>query len=177
MTMGKRGTKGEKQLNMIGQKFERLLVLKYDEGVSKLKGCDCYLCRCDCDTEKVISGRNLRDSRTKSCGCLNREKATERCRKLGNLQGENHSSYLHGFKFKHKVFREVIRVRDKVCQICGKTKEENGEELTAHHLDGDDYNHDMKNGVALCRGCHSMVTRGRNVWRPSYERTLGARTA
>ena len=34
-----------------------------------------YLCRCDCGTEKIVIGRNIKNGTSKSCGCLRRENA------------------------------------------------------------------------------------------------------
>lgn len=33
-----------------------------------------YLCRCDCGTEFIVLGSNLLAGRTKSCGCLKKER-------------------------------------------------------------------------------------------------------
>lgn len=34
-----------------------------------------WVCQCDCDNEKTIEHSNLASGRTRSCGCLNKEKA------------------------------------------------------------------------------------------------------
>lgn len=34
------------------------------------------LCRCDCGTERIIQKQNLKEGRTKSCGCLRKEVST-----------------------------------------------------------------------------------------------------
>ncbi len=51
------------------QRFGRLVVIKH-------VGRGFWLCRCDCGTEKVIGGGNLRTGSTTSCGCYNKERAT-----------------------------------------------------------------------------------------------------
>jgi len=167
MPRGFSNTVGQEQLGMINKKFERLLVLNYDFGMSKLKGRDYYLVRCDCGQEKIVKGKNLRNKGTRSCGCLSREVHSKRCKQI-NVFGENHPAYYHGFKTEEREFREVIRARDKVCQICGKTKEDEGKNLITHHLDGNHYNNDPENGALLCNSCHATVTRGGNVWRPNH---------
>ncbi len=43
-----------------------------------------FECRCSCGTVKVIRADNVRSGVTRSCGCLNREKASERLKKLHN---------------------------------------------------------------------------------------------
>ena len=37
-----------------------------------------YLCKCTCGNEKIIRGKDLKYNKIKSCGCLNKEKTTER---------------------------------------------------------------------------------------------------
>ena len=32
-----------------------------------------WLCRCDCGTEAIVMGENLKNGRSKSCGCLRDE--------------------------------------------------------------------------------------------------------
>ena len=45
----------------------------------------CYFeCRCSCGTMNIIRADNVKSGATVSCGCLSREKASERLRKLHN---------------------------------------------------------------------------------------------
>lgn len=60
-----------KVIDMTGLRYNRLLILKQN-GVNH-KGQKTWLCRCDCGTEKVIGGYEIRIGKTKSCGCLNAE--------------------------------------------------------------------------------------------------------
>jgi hypothetical protein len=60
---------------LIGQRFNRLVVIAYADTTGKRAR---WLCRCDCGAEKVVTGKSLRGSHTKSCGCFNREQARER---------------------------------------------------------------------------------------------------
>lgn len=64
-----------KFIDLTGQKFERLTVIKWirKNKQSRYK----WLCRCDCGQEVVVLGYNLRNGHTKSCGCLNKEKITK----------------------------------------------------------------------------------------------------
>lgn len=59
-----------KRLNLVGQKYNRLLVIEF-AFVRREK--TYWKCLCDCGTEKIIAGCSLRSGRTKSCGCLNLE--------------------------------------------------------------------------------------------------------
>lgn len=65
--------------DMTGQKFNRWNVISY--AYSK-DGLAFWNCRCDCGTERVVSGANLRKGLSKSCGCLNAEKASEHCKSM-----------------------------------------------------------------------------------------------
>jgi hypothetical protein len=62
-------------IDLTDQVFGRLTVL---EDVGKDKWRDTlWLCKCSCGKEKVVSGSNLRSGNTKSCGCLQKELASE----------------------------------------------------------------------------------------------------
>lgn len=63
-----------KLIDMTGQKFGRLLVMKRSgllpNGSTSLKA---WLCKCDCGDMVVVRGSCLRSGNTKSCGCYARE--------------------------------------------------------------------------------------------------------
>lgn len=57
--------------NIKGQRFGRLVVL---ENVGKVKwGHYIWECKCDCGNKKIIRGGDLRNAKTKSCGCLQKK--------------------------------------------------------------------------------------------------------
>lgn len=56
--------------DITGQKFSRLTVIKY---IGNFK----WLCKCDCGKERVCYGGDLRQGKTKSCGCLRNERIKE----------------------------------------------------------------------------------------------------
>lgn len=57
-------------IDLIGQRFGRLTVIRRD-GANK-NGSATWLCKCDCGNVKVVSGRDLINGDTKSCGCSRR---------------------------------------------------------------------------------------------------------
>lgn len=61
--------------DLTGKTFNRLTVIKRAE-VGKKEVY--YLCKCTCGKEKIIRGKDLKYNKIKSCGCLNKEKTTER---------------------------------------------------------------------------------------------------
>lgn len=58
------------KLNLIGQKFGRLMVISE---APKQKRCIQWNCLCDCGAKTIVSTSNLRAGYTKSCGCLHLE--------------------------------------------------------------------------------------------------------
>ena len=67
--------------SLIGQKYGMLTVI--GQAPSTNKGKRCWLCRCDCGTEKIILGENLTRGTTVSCGCKHRNDLTGQ--KIGKL--------------------------------------------------------------------------------------------
>lgn len=56
-------------------------------------------------------------------------------------------------------YREkCFSVYERECKACGST-----ENVEIHHLDGDQYNNDIRNLVPLCSDCHSKVHSARDV--------------
>lgn len=70
--MGKKSTK----IDLTGQPYGRWLVL--EEAGHDKNGHDFWRCRCSCGTERVVLGSSLRNEKSKSCGCLSRERTVER---------------------------------------------------------------------------------------------------
>lgn len=61
-----------------GERIGRLTVLEIDKERSE-KGKVFWRCKCDCGQEKSIQATSLFSGKTKSCGCLQKEAATELC--------------------------------------------------------------------------------------------------
>jgi len=84
-------------INLVGKKFGRWRVRalhperkrygKADNAVAAL-----WYCVCDCDTERLVFGSNLRRGLSRSCGCLIREKTRARSTKHGHAKRGNHTS-------------------------------------------------------------------------------------
>lgn len=55
-----------------GERYGRLTVIKFAGHSGKNRGA-LWLCRCDCGTETLSRGTDLRSGKKKSCGCLQRE--------------------------------------------------------------------------------------------------------
>lgn len=83
-----------KKLNLIGQRFGRLTVIREAtiEEKKNLKGVFWY-CLCDCGKEKITRTACLRSGDTKSCGCYNKERIAEtQHNKIIDMTGQKYGS-------------------------------------------------------------------------------------
>lgn len=62
-----------KKKNLEGKTFGRLTVIKRDETAKR----SAWLCECECGKTKVIQQCHLLSGATKSCGCIQKEKASK----------------------------------------------------------------------------------------------------
>lgn len=91
-----------KIIDLTGQKFERLMPIKY---IGKNKwGQSLWLCQCDCGNEKIIRMDHLLTKFTQSCGCLKIERTIQ-----SNQQRT-------GFKKTKKIIKQLDN--NKVLAIC-----------------------------------------------------------
>lgn len=89
-----------KPLNLVGQRFGKLLVL---EKVPSIKKQSAFFCMCDCGVGKVIIGSELNRGNYKSCGCNRTPRTTHEYRDhplydiwkgmKARCYDKNHSSY------------------------------------------------------------------------------------
>ena len=86
--------------------------------------------------------------------------------------GENNANWNGGSSFEPypssftERLKESIRTRDnRVCQICGKTEEENTFRLDVHHIDYDKNNCKIENLISLCKSCHIKTNFSREFWK------------
>lgn len=93
-----------KKINLIGQRYGRLMVLKeseprkyFDKSRNKFRQRRTWICLCDCGNEHIVLQSSLRKSNgTKSCGCLARERAStsnERLQAITTHGLSNHTLY------------------------------------------------------------------------------------
>ena len=94
-----------RQTEVIGQKFGKLTITKYDHTERKYDRNHLYfLCKCDCGNNCVTSYINLKSGGTKSCGCLKLKSCHDDImgKKFGKLTViENHHT-------KHKEGRDRV---------------------------------------------------------------------
>ena len=74
-----------------GNRYDRLLVLGR-KGTNLFKRAT-WLCRCDCGRVVVVTGHNLRQGNTRSCGCLHREVQINSVRTHGMTKTRTYKSW------------------------------------------------------------------------------------
>jgi hypothetical protein len=79
--------------NLVGQKFGTLLVVEppitITSGKQKKAGSKCL---CDCGNTKIIFNCHLKNGHTQSCGCVAKEKASNRIYKV-HLKNTKHTPW------------------------------------------------------------------------------------
>jgi hypothetical protein len=74
---------GRHAIDLVGQRFGRLVVL---ERAGSNKDSALWRCRCDCGTTTIVSRAHLLGAHnTRSCGCLQRERAR---RHIGSVNAQ-----------------------------------------------------------------------------------------
>ena len=63
-----------KFIDLTGQKFGRLTVLELGIKPDVKSKEKFWLCKCECGNQTVVSGYQLRNGKTKSCGCITKER-------------------------------------------------------------------------------------------------------
>ena len=120
---------------------------------------------------KEFSVPNHRNETAKFCSyeCMGKYRSE-------NYVGENHPNWKGGISYNpycllfNDVFKKYIRdYYNNRCFLCGKTKEENGQNLDVHHVN---YDKDCLCGsqcdfVPLCKSCHVKTNNNRKYWEDS----------
>ena len=65
-------------IDLTGQRFGRWVVLRRADPPLDKTNHPLWHCKCDCGTEADVIGYSLRTGRSRSCGCLSRELASQR---------------------------------------------------------------------------------------------------
>jgi hypothetical protein len=78
-----------KFINLIGKKFEKLLVIRREidyicpSGQRKIM----WLCKCDCGNKTIVASQELKNGDTKSCGCIKRKSPSNYINLIGKRFG------------------------------------------------------------------------------------------
>ncbi len=156
--------------DLTGQKFERLLVMKFI-GPHPKERSSLFLCKCDCGNEIVVRGYSLKRGDQKSCGCLRKELMPLANYKHGRSLTKE---YLSAKRVKRKELHlehdsmwtedmdRSIRNFYSECVVCGIDREEHinsyGKDLAIDHVLPLKLGYGLKpgNAVILCQRCNSI---------------------
>ncbi len=74
--------KSKPRVDLTGKKFGRLTPKEYVKGGK-------WICECECGNIIIVDTRNLNSGHTKSCGCLQKEKASQNTYDMSNYEDDN----------------------------------------------------------------------------------------
>lgn len=81
-----------KFIDLTGQRFGRLIVIRY---VGTIKTHRSWECLCDCGKVCILPGARLRTGNTRSCGCLRIEELVNRSTQHGLCHSSEHATWSH----------------------------------------------------------------------------------
>lgn len=169
---------GRKRIDIIGQRFGRLVVLSFSETHQKRNGHKITMCNCicDCGNTTIVRAKHLKNGNTTSCGCKCVERMSKMVGPLNPMFGRSGRAH-HSYKeeigeeerqtaifqrksYEAKKWRTSVYVRDDyTCQCC-KIK---GVRLVAHHMNGfskfPEQRFLLENGLTMCEACHDELHR------------------
>lgn len=112
--------------DLTGKRFGRLLVTERTNNKKYTRWQVYYKVKCDCGIEKIVRGTSLKNN-TKSCGCLQKEKARNTGKKFAKelgFYGKNtvFNSYKKSAKSRNLsfnlTFEEFIEFTQNLCYYC-----------------------------------------------------------
>lgn len=142
--------------NLTGQVFGRLTAHTYTSGK--------WECRCDCGESVVVRANSLKSGNTQSCGCLQRQKASDTLTTYykayrearGTVETLSTEDQLQRQAF-IKLRPDVMKRDDYTCPLCSTR----GCKFQVHHIqtwkDSPDLRLMKSNLVTLCVPCHKKA--------------------
>lgn len=112
-------------IDLTGKTFGRLKVLKRDDSIKSPRGVY-WICECECKNICSICGVELRNGKTKSCGCLSKE---TRHKKRIDISGQtfNYLTVLNYDEEKSSLLKQTYWKCK--CLLCGNIKSIKGSHL------------------------------------------------
>lgn len=107
--MEKQTRKSKPRIDLSNKKFDLLTPIEYIKGGK-------WLCNCDCGKQVIVDTRNLNSHHTKSCGCLQKQKASENTYNMVNFEND-------GIKVLERAGsdNQQIALWKCLCKHCGNT--------------------------------------------------------
>lgn len=108
-------------IDLSGEKFGRLTVVSHAGMLNH--GRSSWVCRCDCGAEKIVAQRSLIAGYTKSCGCMQKELASQRA------PNNNKKNAKHGMSSEPEY-----RIWGSMIQRCHNKKNKNYKDYGARGI-------------------------------------------
>lgn len=160
--------KSSKRINLVGQKFGFLTVVKHS--ISKNKN-TYWECICTCNTTKIIRGSHLVAGRIQSCGCQTVNILSNKNRKYEPHIASARHIYITNYKDGYLTFDQFFTLSQLPCFYCkslpnnyfntfiGKSTSKYSLENGLFIYNGLDRidssrNHDIDNVVSCCATCN-----------------------
>jgi len=160
---------GHNRFNLIGQKFGSLTVLSSIEDSNKHNQ-SIWECQCDCGIIKTISGVDLVNQHTKSCGCLRylkHKKGAVGFRRLLNNYKKSAKNRNLKFSITEEKFKKLTSSN---CYYCGESPSniKHNHSKTTHGIEHSKYiyngidrkdnnkGYTIENCVPCCGICNKM---------------------
>lgn len=131
-------------IDLTGKKFNRLTVISRNFEAQRQANCSSafWNCLCDCGKSVVVDGRYIRNGKTKSCGCYNRDviSQTGQNNKKFNFYDIDSSDYGIGYMTNGKQFLFDKEDYEQIKDICWHCQKEyivgllNGKKVSMHRL-------------------------------------------
>lgn len=163
-----------KPINLTGQKFGKLTVV--EEAYRKKNVY--WKCICDCGTEVIVRGADLRNGHSVSCGCARIDGAIRTAKKMLSSDPRITSAkdvYINSYRDGDLTFEQFLKLSQTPCYYCGnpseksnlcnKYKKKKNTVLTNIDLGNFYYNgldridnnkpHNFDNVVSCCKWCNT----------------------
>ena len=152
-----------KKIDLTGDVYGRLSVIA-DDGSRSNTGRVLWLCECSCGNRVYVQSQNLKNGRTKSCGCLNDDKRRERFKDLSGTETDN-------FKIIDRAYSKNQRVWwNCICKHCGNHIELQSNQIERYSSCGCKHNRSTKERMAEISDPESLKTN-----KPTAKSTTGVR--
>lgn len=154
----KEGLAARRTIDLTGQSFWRWNVIGRISSTEN--GQPTWLCQCICGTRRIVQGRDLREGRSRSCGCTQKErKKTEE----ENLSDDWKTHLQRNYNIDVDTYFELLKLQNNGCAICGET-DPSTKVKTAFDVDHDHITGKVRG--LLCSSCNS----GLGLWEDSVEK-------
>lgn len=172
--------------DLTGQRFGRLTVLERSEDrISKAGNhATCWECICDCGKTVVVRSGDLKSGKTRSCGCLQKERAYETKKKYNSFRVSGNIVYVKLLNSGHEMIVDKDIWFSEASKYCwdfhkksgyAYSTDENGKTIKFHvwafpecpkglvrdHIDGNRLNNTRMN-IRFITQLHNMQNYGTN---------------